>query len=180
MSNRSDLRRGRLACIALAVIAIFALPVAVQGADENSAGAGSVDLATAGPFVVLGATTVTNTGPSVLNGDLGLSPGTELEGFELPAVVNGVEHVTDEVAAKAQLDLTAAYNVAAGLPVLPQNDLSDTNLGERKLGPGVYRYNAAALLTGALTLDAEGDPNAEFIFQIGSQLTTESATRSFW
>ncbi|HEX5762938.1 MAG TPA: ice-binding family protein [Solirubrobacterales bacterium] len=168
MSNRSDLRRGRLAGIALAMALVFALPAAAQAAP--------IDLATAGPFVVLGGTTVTNTGPSVLNGDLGVSPGTELEGFELPAVVNGVRHATDEVAAQAQLDLTNAYNVAAGLPVLPQNDLSDTDLGERKLGPGVYRYNAAALLTGALTLDAEGDPNAQFVFKIGSQLTTESAS----
>jgi hypothetical protein len=168
MSNRSDFWRGRLAGIALAVVVAFALPAASQAA--------SVDLATAGPFVVLGGTTVTNTGPSVLNGDLGVSPGTELEGFELPAVVNGAKHATDEVAAKAQLDLTNAYDVAAGLPVLPQNDLSDTNLGERKLGPGVYRYNAAALLTGALTLDGEGDPDAEFVFKIGSQLTTESAS----
>jgi hypothetical protein len=168
MSNRFDLRRGRLGAIALAMVVAFALPAAAQAAP--------VDLATAGPFVVLGGTTVTNTGPSVLSGDLGVSPGTELKGFELPAVVIGVKHATDEVAAKAQLDLTNAYNVAAGLPVLPQNDLSDTDLGERILGPGVYRYNAAALLTGALTLDAEGDPNAEFVFKIGSQLTTESAS----
>ena len=168
MSNRFDLRRGRLAGIALAMIAIFALPAAAQAAP--------VGLGTAGPFVVLGGTTVTNTGPSVLNGDLGVSPGTELEGFGLPAVVNGATHATNEVAAKAQLDLTTAYNVAAGQPVLPANDLSGTNLGERKLAPGTYRYNAAALLTGALTLDAEGDPNAEFVFQIGSQLTTESAS----
>jgi hypothetical protein len=168
MSNRSDLRRGRLAGIALAMVVAFAMPAAARAAP--------VDLATAGPFVVLGGTTVTNTGPSVLNGNLGVSPGTELKGFESPAVVNGVRHATDEVAAQAQLDLTNAYNVAAGQPVLSQNDLSDTNLGERKLAPGVYRYNAAALLTGALTLDAEGDPNAQFVFEIGSQLTTESAS----
>lgn len=168
MSNRSDLRRGRLAGIALAMVAAFALPASAQAAP--------VDLATAGPFVVLGGTTVTNTGPSVLNGNLGVSPGTELKGFELPAVVNGVSHATDEVAAQAQLDLTNAYNVAAAQPVLPQNDLSGTDLGERKLGPGIYRYNAAALLTGALTLDAEGDPNAQFVFKIGSELTTASAS----
>jgi Ice-binding-like len=169
MSNRSDLRHGRLAGIALAMVLVFAaLPAAAQAAP--------VDLATAGPFVVLGGTTDTNVGPSVLNGDLGVSPGTELEGFGLPAVVNGSTHATDEVAAKAQLDLTTAYDVAAGQPVLPANDLSGTDLGERKLAPGTYRYNAAALLTGALTLDAEGDPNAEFVFQIGSQLTTESAS----
>jgi hypothetical protein len=168
MSNRFDLRRGRLAGIALAIAATFALPAAAQAAP--------VGLGTAGPFVVLGGTTVTNVGPSVLNGNLGVSPGTELEGFGLPAVVNGSTHATNEVAAKAQLDLTTAYDVAAGQPVLPANDLSGTDLGERKLAPGTYRYNAAALLTGALTLDAEGDPNAEFVFQIGSQLTTESAS----
>ncbi|HEY0390831.1 MAG TPA: ice-binding family protein [Solirubrobacterales bacterium] len=168
MSNRFDLRRARLAGIALAMLAVFALPTAAQAAP--------VGLGTAAPFVVLGGTTVTNVGPSVLNGNLGVSPGTELEGFGLPAVINGSTHATDEVAAQAQLDLTAAYDAAAGQPVLPANDLSGTDLGGLKLAPGTYRYNAAALLTGALTLDAEGDPNAEFVFQIGSQLTTESAS----
>jgi hypothetical protein len=168
MSNRFDLRRARLAGIALAMLAVFALPTAAQAAP--------VGLGTAGPFVVLGGTTVTNVGPSVLNGNLGVSPGTELEGFGLPAVINGSTHATDEVAAQAQLDLTTAYDAAAGQPVLPANDLSGTDLGGLKLAPGTYRYNAAALLTGALTLDAEGDPNAEFVFKIGSQLTTESAS----
>jgi hypothetical protein len=135
-----------------------------------------VGLGTASPFVVLGGTTVTNVGPSVLNGNLGVSPGTELEGFGLPAVINGSTHATDEVAAQAQLDLTTAYDAAAGQPVLPANDLSGEDLGGLNLSPGTYRYNAAALLTGALILDAEGDPNAEFVFQIGSQLTTESAS----
>jgi hypothetical protein len=168
MSNRFDLRRARLAGIALAMLAIFALPTAAQAAP--------VGLGTVKPFVVLGGTKVTNVGPSVLNGNLGISPGTELEGFGLPAVINGSTHATDQVAAKAQLDLTTAYDTAAGQPVLPANDLSGTDLGGLKLAPGTYRYNAAALLTGALTLDAEGDPNAEFVFQIGSQLTTESAS----
>jgi hypothetical protein len=168
MSNRFDFRRGRLAGIALAIFVVFALPAAAQAAP--------VGLGTASPFVVLGGTKVTNVGPSVLNGDLGISPGTELEGFGLPAVITGSTHATDEVAAKAQLDLTTAYDAAAGQSVLPANDLSGTDLGGLKLAPGTYRYNAAALLTGALILDAEGDPNAEFVFQIGSQLTTESAS----
>lgn len=167
MSNRFDLRRIRLAGIAIAILALFALPTAAQAAP--------VGLGTADPFVVLGGAKVTNVGPSVLNGNLGISPGTELEGFG-PAVINGSTHATDEVAAKAQLDLTTAYDTAAEQPVLPANDLSGTDLGGLKLSPGTYRYNAAALLTGALTLDAEGDPNAEFVFQIGSQLTTESAS----
>jgi hypothetical protein len=168
MSNRFDLRRARLAGIALAMLTVFALPTAAQAAP--------VGLGTAGPFVVLGGTKVTNVGPSVLNGNLGISPGTELEGFGLPAVINGSTHATDEVAAQAQLDLTTAYDAAAGQPVLPANDLSGEDLGGLNLSPGTYRYNAAALMTGALILDAEGDPNAEFVFQIGSQLTTESAS----
>jgi hypothetical protein len=168
MSNRFDLRRARLAGIALAMLAVFALPAAAQAAP--------VGLGTAAPFVVLGGAKVTNVGPSVLNGNLGISPGTELEGFGPPAVINGSTHATTEVAAQAQLDLTTAYDVAAGQPVLPANDLSGTDLGGLKLAPGTYRYNAAALMTGALILDAEGDPNAEFVFQIGSQLTTESAS----
>jgi hypothetical protein len=168
MSNRFDLRRARLAGIALGILAIFALPTAAQAAP--------VGLGTASPFVVLGGAKVTNVGPSVLNGNLGISPGTELEGFGPPAVINGSTHATNQVAAKAQLDLTTAYDTAAGQPVLPANDLSGEDLGGLKLSPGTYRYNAAALMTGALTLDAEGDPNAEFVFQIGSQLTTESAS----
>jgi hypothetical protein len=168
MSNRFDLRRTRLAGIALAILAVFALPAAAQAAP--------VGLGTAGPFVVLGGAKVTNVGPSVLNGNLGISPGTELEGFGPPAVINGSTHATTEVAAQAQLDLTTAYDAAAGQSVLPANDLSGEDLGGLNLAPGTYRYNAAALMTGALTLDAEGDPNAEFVFQIGSQLTTESAS----
>ena len=168
MSNRFDFRRARLAGIALAMLTVFALPTAAQAAP--------VGLGTADPFVVLGGAKVTNVGPSVLNGNLGISPGTELEGFGPPAVINGSTHATNEVAAQAQLDLTTAYDAAAGQSVLPANDLSGEDLGGLKLSPGTYRYNAAALMTGALTLDAEGDPNAEFVFQIGSQLTTESAS----
>ena len=83
------------------------------------------------PSSVLAGSTATNTGPSVLNGDLGVSPGTALVGFGLPAVVNGATHATDAVAAQAQLDLTTAYDVAAGQPVSPANDLTGTDLGNR-------------------------------------------------
>ena len=168
MSSPNHPKRGLAGTVFAVALALFAVPAA--------ASASAVDLATVSPFVVLGGTTVTNTGPSVLNGDLGVSPGTELKGFGLPAVVNGATQATNAVAAKAQLDLTNAYDVAAGQPVAPADDLSGTDLGNRKLGPGAYRYNAAALLTGALTLDAEGDPNAQFVFKIGSALTTESAS----
>ncbi|HSK50370.1 MAG TPA: ice-binding family protein [Solirubrobacterales bacterium] len=168
MSSPIHLKRGIAGIVCAAALALAA-PAAVHAAPVN--------LATAGPFVVLGGTAVTNVGPSVLNGDLGVSPGTSLTGFGFPdGVVNGVTHATDGVAAQAQSDLTAAYGVAAGQEVLPVNDLTGSNLGNRKLAPGAYRYSSSALLTGALTLDAEGDPNAQFVFLIGSELKTESAS----
>jgi len=167
MSSPIRFKRGIAGIILAFALAFSAVPAAV---------AAPVDLATVSPFVVLGGTTVTNTEGSVLNGDLGVYPGKALVGFGLPAVVNGAKHEGDEVAAQAQSDLTTAYDVAAGQPVAPLDDLSGTDLGNRKLGPGAYRYTSDALLTGALTLDAEGDPNAQFVFLIGSELTTESAS----
>ena len=169
MSNRTNLRRARRASSALALCFAFAaVPAAAQSAP--------VDLGTAGPFVALGGSTVTNTGPSVLNGDLGVAPGTSLVGFGSPAVVNGATHANDAVAQQAQADLTTAYDVAAGQPVPPANDLTGTDLGNRTLTAGAYRYSSSAQLTGQLTLDAEGDPNAQFVFEIGSTLTTASAS----
>jgi hypothetical protein len=121
MSNPIDLKRALRAGVALAAcLALGALPVSAQAAP--------VDLGTAKPFVVLGGNSVTNTGPSVLNGDLGVSPGTSLVGFGFPAVVNGATHATDGVAANAQADVTTAYNVAAGQPVAPANDLTGQDL----------------------------------------------------
>jgi len=167
MSDLIRLRRARRAGIAVA-LAFAAIPAAAQAA--------AVDLGTVSPFVVLGGSAVTNTGPSVLNGDLGVSPGTSLTGFGLPAVVNGAIHNNDAVAAQAQADLTTAYDVAAGQPVAPADDLSGTDLGNRTLTAGAYRYTSDAQLTGPLTLDAQGDPNAQFVFEIASALTTAPAS----
>jgi hypothetical protein len=165
MSHSTRLTRAGRAGTVLAVgLAFAAVPVAAQASQVN--------LGTVKPFVVLGGSTVTNTGPSVLNGDLGVAPGTALVGFGLPAVVNGATHDNDAVANVAKKDLTTAYNVAAGQPVAPANDLSTTNLGNRTLTAGAYRYTSDAGLTGPLTLDAKGDPNAQFVFEIGSALTT--------
>ena len=166
MSSPIHLRRiGPLAALLAVLFAFHAGPAAAQ-----------VDLGTTGSFVVLGGSTVTNTGPSVLNGDLGVSPGTALVGFGLPAVVNGATHANDGVAAQAQLDLTTAYNVAAGQPVSPANDLTGIDLGGLTLVAGAYGFATSAQLTGQLTLDAQGDPNAQFVFEIGSTLTTASAS----
>ena len=163
-------KRRRRAGIALA------LGLACGAVAAVAAQASPVGLGTAQPFVVLAGSTVTNTGPSVLNGDLGVAPGTALVGFGLPAVVNGATHAADGVAAQAQLDLTTAYDVAAAQPVSPANDLTGTDLGNRVLTAGAYRFTSSAQLTGALTLNAQGDPNAQFVFEVGTTLTTASAS----
>jgi hypothetical protein len=167
MSNPIHLRHARRAGIALALVFAFTIPAAAQAAPVN--------LATVNPFVVLGGSTVTNTNASVLNGDLGIAPGTALTGFDV-AVVNGATHENDGVAKTAQADLTIAYNVAAEQPVSGGNDLSNTDLGERTLTPGAYGFTSSAQLTGALTLDAKGDPDAQFVFEIAAELTTAPAS----
>jgi hypothetical protein len=173
MSNPLDFTRGRVALIGIALCFVI---TAILLAIPIAANAAPVNLATARPFVVLGGAGVTNTGPSVLNGDLGVTPGTSLSGFGAPAVVNGATHANDAVAAQAQADLTTAYNVAAGQPIAPGNELTGVDLGGLTLSPGAYGYSTSAQLTGQLTLDAHGDPNAQFVFVIGSTLTTASAS----
>jgi Ice-binding-like len=169
MSDRFHHPRLRRAGLAVAaVLALGIVPAAAQAAPVN--------LATASPFVVLGGAAVTNTGPSVLKGGLGVSPGTSLTGFSLPATVTGATHENDAVASQAQADLTTAFGVAGGQEVLPGNELTGIDLGGLSLTPGTYNYSSSAQLTGGLTLDAQGNPNAEFVFVIGSTLTTASAS----
>ena len=169
MSNHIDFTRGRVALIGIAVCLAFALiPIGI-------AQAAPVNLATAQSFVVLSGAAATNSGPSVLNGDLGVSPGTSLSGFN-EATVHGAVHGNDSVAAQAQADLTTAYNVAAGQPISPGNELTGQNLGGLTLTPGAYGFSSSAELTGQLTLDAQGNPNAQFVFVIGTTLVTESAS----
>ncbi len=119
----------------------------------------------------LGGSTVTNTGSSVVNGYLGVSPGTEITGFP-PGIVNGETHSADAVALQAQSDLTIAYNDLAGQAC--NFNLTGQDLGGMTLIPGVYCFDTSAQLTGALTLDPVGDPYAVWVFQIGSTLTTAS------
>jgi hypothetical protein len=166
MSVPTRSKRARRTGVALTVaLACAATAVAAQ--------ASAVNLGTVKSFVVLGGSTVTNTGPSVLNGDLGVSPGSALVGFSSPAVVNGATHTTDAVAAQAQLDLTTAYDVAAAQPAA---DMTGIDLGNKVLLAGAYAFASSAQLTGPLTLDAAGDPNAQFVFEIGTTLTTASAS----
>jgi hypothetical protein len=130
-------------------------------------------LGTAAEFGVLAGSAVTNTGATVVTGDLGLWPGTisSVTGFP-PGSITGTLHAGNAVALQAQSDLTTAYNDAAGQAC--GTLLTGTDLGGLTLTPGVYCFSTSAQLTGTLTLDAQGDPNAVFIFQIGSTLTTAS------
>jgi len=153
------------------------------GVRESGAGGGggalgpaAVPLATAGNFVVLGGSTVTNTGLTVVSGgDLGVSPGSAVTGFFIvdggPGVMNGgAIHAGDATAATAQSDLTIAYNDAAGRTtnaITVSGDLTGLTLA-----PGLYKSTSSLAISGALTLSALGNPNATWIIQMASTLTT--------
>jgi len=128
-------------------------------------------LGTAGSFAVLAGSTVTNTGPTTIQGNVGVSSGTAITGFP-PGTVSGTMHSNDATASQAQIDLTTAYNVAAGEAVT--DNLTGQGLGGLTLTPGVYYFASSAQLTGTLTLDNTLNANALYVFQIGSTLTTAS------
>jgi type VI secretion system secreted protein VgrG len=136
-----------------------------------NAPAQDVNLGTANNFAVLAGSTVTVTDPTVINGDIGLYSGTSITGLG-NVTLNGTVHQTDAIAQTAKADLTTAYNTAAGLT--PTMNLTGQNLGGLTLTPGVYFFSSSAQLTGTLTLNDLGNPDAVFVFQIGSTLTTAS------
>jgi len=138
------------------------------GQANTFSAAAAPTLGTEQSFAVLGGSTVTNTGSSVITGNLGLSPGTSITGFP-PGIVTGETHATDAVALQAQTDTTATYIDLAGQAC---DTTISADLGGRTLTSGVYCSATSMGLTGALTLDAGGDPNAVWVFQMGSTLTT--------
>jgi hypothetical protein len=142
---------------------------AVSAVSLRSAPIGSVNLGSAGNFAVLANSTVTSTGPTVVTGDLGISPGTALVGFG-PGVVLGTKHLNDAVAAAAQLDLTTAYNDAAGraFPAAIPADIGGTIIV-----PGLYKAPVSLAITGNVILNGAG----VYIFQIPSTLTTSSGSQ---
>lgn len=163
-----SLRRAAMGT-ALALGGALTLVLATQQAWATGT---PVDLGTAGTYSVLGGQTVTNTGPSVLSDNVGVSPGTAITGFP-PGVALGDTHSANAHALQAQSDLTIAYDDAAGQA--PDASISG-DLGGLTLEPGVYNASSSIGLTGTLTLDAQGDPDAVFIFQVGSALTTASSS----
>jgi hypothetical protein len=161
------------ACFWLTPVPVLITTLALLAAAQSPAEAAvaPVSLGTASTFGVLAGTTVTNTGPSVINGDLGVSPGSAAT-FP-PGTVNGTVHSADAAAASAQTGLTAGFTDAMGrVPTV--TGLS--SIGNQTLGPGVYNAPSSLGVNGVLTLDGEGDTGSVFIFQIGSALTTASGS----
>ncbi len=140
---------------------------------ELASSSGGVQLGTAGTYSVIAGTTVTNTGATTLAGDLGLAPGSSVAGFP-PGIVSGSTNVDNSAATNAQSANTSAYLQAAGLtPATPEV----ANLAGLTLSPGIYSVPAGTSnLTGTLTLDGQGNPNAIFVFQLPSTLITSSSS----
>ena len=149
---------------------LLAVLMAGCGGGMPSAGTPAVSLGTAASFAILAGQTVTNTGTTTVSGDLGLSPGNVVTGFPPGTVI----HAGDAVAAQAQTDLTAAYNDAATRSMGSQPLPGD--LAGMTLSPGLYTNANSVLISGDVALDAKGDANAVFVFQIGTTLTTATGS----
>jgi hypothetical protein len=157
-----------LCLLAIGTVALSA--PAGAAAYENSVGLG-----TAGSYSVLASQTVTNTGNSVLGGDLGVDPLTAITGFPSPGHVLGATNSANAAAASAQAANSTAYLDAAGRT--PTGTALGAALVSSTLLPGVYKANSDLGVSGDVTLDGQNDPNSVFIFQIGAALTTASTTR---
>lgn len=167
-TSSARLRRGLSALL----VALIAAAVTLSFSSAATAATSPAGLGTAGSYSVLGGETVTNTGPTSLSGDLGVSPGNAITGFP-PGEVGGTIHAGDAEALQAQSDLVTAYDDVAGRA--PTESVAG-DLGGRTLVDGVYNSTGPLGLTGTLTLDGQGDPNSVFIFQVASTLITASSS----
>ncbi|MEU4336533.1 ice-binding family protein [Micromonospora lupini] len=170
---RCTITRMARAASALTLVGATIVLVVVAGPPSASAAELPVPLGTAENFAVLAGTTVTNTGLSMVTGDIGVSPGTAVTGFP-PGQLNGAIHSDDGPAVQAKSDLTIAYNNAVARTT---TDIVATELGGTTKTTGVYESAGGTFTIGGdLTLDAEGDPNAVFIFKTVSTLITGASS----
>lgn len=147
-----------------------------NGIPTQSSAMATVSLNGASDFAVLAGASITNTGATNITGDLGLSPGTSIGGFP-PGILVGTVQLNTNPATQAKLDLTAAYNDAAGRTSTDIVTLSG-NIGGLTLTPGLYKTTSTlAISSGDLTFDAKGNSKAVFIIQIASALTTTSGRK---
>lgn len=168
------IRSRALPVLTLSTAAVLAIAATLLGtAGSANAATAPVGLGTAGSYSVLAGSTVTNTGPSRLAANLGVSPGTALTGFP-PGQVDGTKHAADANAAQAQAALTTAWNDAAGRA---KTASVSGDLVGKTLTAGVYKSTSTLALSGTVTLNAQGNRNAVFIFQVASTLITASASK---
>lgn len=138
----------------------------------------TVELGGASNLAILAGSAITNTGATSVTGNMALSPGSSIGGFP-PGILVGVIHINDEIATQAKLDLTAAYNDAAGRTTTDMVTLSG-NIGGLTLTPGLYKSTSSlAISSGNLTFDAKGNVDAVFIIQIASSFTVTSGRQVF-
>ncbi len=131
----------------------------------------SINLGTAANLAVLAGSGITNTGATIITGDMGLSPGTSVGGFP-PGILNGTMHINDTLANNAKLSLTVAYNDAAGRTSTDIVSIAG-NIGGLTLTPGLYKSTSSIeISSGDVTFDAKGNANAVFIIQVASAFTT--------
>ncbi len=148
------------------VVSLVALSMGGVGAHAQI----NINLGTADNFAVLGASGISNDGKKTyIIGDVGSSPTCTVKGLKDSQVKGALFHKCNNLTVEAQQDLATAYGEAVGTAC--DVDLSGKNLGGMKLGPGVYCFKSAARLNGILTLDAQGNPNSQWLFQVGSTLS---------
>ena len=171
------------ATVAPAVTDLTGLPLAAGTVPNpwtfttgTSSAAGAVALGSASTFGLMATSAITSTGASIVNGDVSLAPGSSMTGFP-PGIVNGSIHVDDTIAAQARIDLLTAYNFAKNLA--PGTTISaGADLGAlypAGIAPGTYTSGSTMLVATPLTLDAGGNANAVWVFQVGSSLTTTAS-----
>lgn len=157
-----ELRIASAAAVAACAIASAFTPLRAQS-----------PLGSAQPFAVLAGSTITNTGASTINGNIGVWPGSAITGLGA-IVLTGTSHQGDAMAKQAQSSAASAFAKLAAMPFTA--NLSGQNLGGLTLTPGVYFFSSSAQLTGTLVLDFMGNASVPFVFQIGSTLTTAAAS----